>query len=80
MGEGEICGFRLIEEAEGKLELVLYYSTVMPNYGRNMFQGLLKKLLNQHDVDLTRFPPVSCSKGHLQQRATVMNMIHEGEK
>ncbi len=41
MGVGETCGFRLIEEREGELELVLYYSTTMPLYGRTLFLGLV---------------------------------------
>ena len=30
MGAGEICGFRMIEEREGEIELVLYYDDKMP--------------------------------------------------
>ena len=42
---GEICGFRLIEEVEGEIELVLYYSMNMPGFGRKKFQGLLANSL-----------------------------------
>jgi len=77
---GEICGFRLIEERAGELEFVVYYSTNMPNHGRQIFQGLFEKFLTQRDISLTRFPPVSCSNNHLQQRVTVMSMIQDGEK
>ena len=77
--KGEICGFRLIEEREGELEFVLYYSDIMPAYGRTMFRGLFEKFLYQREVQATRFPPVSCSKRHRQQRATVVNRVREGK-
>ncbi|MCP4700626.1 MAG: hypothetical protein GY862_27795 [Gammaproteobacteria bacterium] len=80
MGEGEICGFRLIEEREGELELVLYYSVTMPDYGRTLFQGLFEKFLYQRDVEVTRFPPVVCPNGHRQERSTVIKRIREGKK
>jgi small GTP-binding protein len=62
MGAGEICGFRLTEEREGELELVLYYSTAMPAYGRTLLQGLFESFLYKRDVEVTRFPPVFCAK------------------
>jgi small GTP-binding protein len=79
LGSGEICGFRLIEEREGEIELVLYYSAAMPTYGRSLFQGLFEKFLYQRDVDVTRFPPVVCPNGHRQERATVVKRIREGK-
>ena len=80
MGKGEICGFRLIEEREGEIELVLYYSTAMPDYGRMMFEGLFEKFLFQRDVEVTRFPPVVCPNTHRQERATVVKRLREGKK
>ena len=80
MGAGEICGFRLIEERDGEIELVLYYSSAMPAYGRTMFQGLFEKFLYQRDVEITPFPPVVCPNGHRQERATVVKRLREGKK
>jgi len=80
MGEGQLCGFRLIEEREGEIELVLYYSAAMPSYGRTVFQGLFEQFLYQRDVQVTRFPPVVCPVGHRQERATVVKRIREGKK
>jgi hypothetical protein len=79
MGVDEICGFRLIEEREGELELVLYYSTTMPTYGRTMYQGLFESFLYKRDVDITRFPPVSCPNKHLLQRSAVIKRVLEGK-
>jgi small GTP-binding protein len=80
MADGNICGFRLIEDVEGEIELVLYYSTTMPEFGQTMFQGLFEQFLYQRDVEVTRFPPVLCPRGHLQERSTVVKRIREGKK
>jgi small GTP-binding protein len=77
MGEGEICGFRLIEDREGEFELVLYYGDQMPASGRFKFQKLFEQFLYQRDVEVTRFPPVVCAKGHQQKRATVIERARE---
>lgn len=79
MGDGEICGFHLIADREGEIELVLYYSEQMPAYGRARFQELFERFLYQRDVDVTRFPPVICGQGHRLDRATVVNRIRDGK-
>ena len=77
MGEGEICGFRLIEDREGEIELVLYYGDQMPAGGRFKFQELFEQFLYQRDVEVTRFPPVVCPNGHRQKRDAVMEAVRE---
>jgi hypothetical protein len=77
MGEGEICGFRLIEDREGEIELVLYYGDQLPAGGRVMFAELFEQFLYQRDVEVTPFPPVKCSKGHQQKRATVIERARD---
>jgi small GTP-binding protein len=79
MGAKEICGFRLIEEREGEIELVLYYGDQMPQEGRNKYQELFEQFLYQRDVEVTRFPPVTCPKGHRIERATIMKRVREGK-
>jgi small GTP-binding protein len=80
MGEGEICGFRLIEDREGEIELVLYYGDRMPAAGRSKFQELFEQFLYQRDVEVTPFPPVVCPNGHRQERATVIKRVREGKQ
>jgi small GTP-binding protein len=80
MGEGEICGFRLIEDREGEIEVVLYYGDRLPPRGRTQFQELFERLLYQRDVEVTRFPPVACPKDHRQERATVIKRVREGKR
>ncbi|MFA4956869.1 MAG: TIR domain-containing protein [Candidatus Methanoperedens sp.] len=79
MGKGEICGFRLIEDREGEIELLLYYSEKMPQRGRASFQELFERFLYQREVEVTRFPPVVCPKGHRLDRTTVVRLIREGK-
>ncbi len=79
MGAGEICGFLLTEEREGELELVLYYSTAMPAYGRTLFQGLFESFLYKRDVEVTRFPPVFCANQHRIERTSVIKRVRESK-
>ena len=65
MGEGEICGFRLIEDREGEIELVLYYGDQRPVSGRVKFQELFEQFLYQRDVEVTPLPA-----RHLRQQTS----------
>lgn len=80
MGKGEICGFHLIEDREGEIELLLYYSEQMPQRGRASFQELFERFLYQREVEVKRFPPVVCPNGHRLERATVVRLIRETKK
>lgn len=79
MGKDEICGFRLIEDREGEIELLLYYSEQMPQRGRSSFQELFERFLYQREVEVIRFPPVVCPMGHRLERAVVVSLIREGQ-
>ncbi|HEX9931058.1 MAG TPA: TIR domain-containing protein [Pyrinomonadaceae bacterium] len=77
MDEGEICGFRVIEDREGEIELVLYYADQMPASGRAKFQELFEQFLYQRDVEVTPFPPIVCPNSHRQKRDAVMEAARE---
>jgi small GTP-binding protein len=79
MREGEMCGFRMIEEREGEIEFVLYYGDAMQKSGRDKFQELFEQFLYQRDVEVTRFPPVVCSNNHRLERNTVIRRVREGK-
>ncbi|HAW50758.1 MAG TPA: hypothetical protein DCX54_00280, partial [Flavobacteriales bacterium] len=79
MKEGELCGFRLIEEHEGEIELVLYYADKMPQSGRDKFQELFEQFLYQHEVEVTRFSPVICKNGHRQERTIVIERVRNNK-
>ena len=78
MGAGEICGFRLVEEFEGEIELVLYFSIGMPSHGRESFQELFELFLYQHDVEVTRFPSVMCAERHKLERSIIISRVRAG--
>lgn len=78
-GKNEICGFRMIEDREGEIELILYYSDQMLTEGREQFQELFERFLYQRDVDVTRFPPVVCANGHPLERATVVARLRDNK-
>jgi hypothetical protein len=59
--------------------LVLYYDDKMPRDGRAMYQELFEQFLYQRDVEVTRFPPVTCPKGHRIERATIMKRVRESK-
>ena len=76
---GEICGFRLIEDREGEIELVLYYGERMPASGREQFQELFEGFLYRSEATVQRLPVVDCPRGHRQGRATVQKRVREGK-
>jgi small GTP-binding protein len=57
---GEVCGFRLVAEREGEIDLVLYYDSGVPSHTRLLFQGLFERILARQQVSATRFAPVVC--------------------
>ena len=80
MEEREICGFRLIEDREGEIEVVLYYGYQLPSHGRKQFQELFEQFLYKRDVEVKRFPPTICPDGHRQERATIIKRVREGKR
>lgn len=80
MREGEICGFRCIEEREGELELVLYYGDNMPPKGREQFHELFEQFIYQREVDVTCYPPAVCPQGHPLERNSFINRLRENQK
>ena len=78
-GKNQICGFRLIADREGEIELVLYYSDQMPNSGRRKFMELFEEFLYQRDVEIERFPPAYCRNDHLLDRVNVVGRLRSGK-
>jgi len=77
---GNICGFRLVEDREGEIELILYYGNTMPIEKRNDFQTIFEQFLYQREVDVTPFPPIACPNGHRQERSTVVKRLRDGKE
>jgi GTPase SAR1 family protein len=73
MGEGQICGFRLAEEREGEIDLVLYFGTATAERTRRLFQSLFELFLDSRQVVVRTYPPVVCiSCRYAQPRVEVM--------
>jgi hypothetical protein len=47
--------------------------------GRDQFQELFERFLYQRDVEVTRFPPVSCEHGHSLERSTVIARLRDAK-
>lgn len=78
-GDGNICGFRLVEDREGEIELILYYGDAMSAGARRNFQTVFEQFLYQRDVEITPFPPIVCPNGHRQERSTVVKRLRDGK-
>jgi hypothetical protein len=78
LGEGEICGFRLLDEREGEIELGLYYGKDTKAHDRLLFQGAFEKFLRTRDVTVTAYPRVVCRNcSEVQSRQMVVKRIRE---
>ena len=78
--DGKVCGFRMIEEREGEIELILYYGNDLPVKERSSFQELFELFLYKREVQVARFTPVMCQQGHRQERSTVVKCQREGRQ
>jgi small GTP-binding protein len=80
MGEEQTCGFELIDDRDGEIEIGLYYGSRVPAEGRKQFQALFEQFLYQREVEVTRLPPVVCPKDHRQERATIIKRVRENKR
>ena len=83
MGPDEVCGFRQVETGDGEVELILYYGARTPDYARMIFQGYFEKFLKEHQVSITKYPPVNCPNpdcAKRQEHGTLVKKIRDGVK
>lgn len=59
---GAVCGFRLIEENEGEIQLVLYFGKHVEEPERLLFEGLFELFLRRPGLRVRKYPPVRCEK------------------
>ena len=79
METGNVCGFRLAEEREGEIDLVLYFGRNSDISTRQLFQGLFEKFLLARDVAVQIFAPVACVKcNYVQARSEVIKRQRDG--
>lgn len=73
MGKGQLCGFRLTEEREGEIELVLYFGIETQQATQQLFQSLFEKFLRSRHVQVEVFRRVDCPTcGYTQPRSEVI--------
>jgi hypothetical protein len=79
LGDGEICGFRQVDQGKGVVELVLYYGTTTPESVKLLFQGLFETFLVRRDLNIVRHRPVRCRNcGEHQDHVVVMKQMDRG--
>jgi small GTP-binding protein len=71
------CGFRLENEREGELDLVLSFGRNVGAPIRTLFQGLFESFLARRDVMVLRFDRVVCSQGHPLHRAVLRERTNQ---
>jgi hypothetical protein len=77
MGDDLVCGFRQETERDGELDFVLCFG---PNVGgavRKLFQAQFESFLARHDLTVTRYEPVPCTRlgcGHVLDRSVVRTL------
>lgn len=79
--DGEICGFRQVDQGKGVAEVILYYGTATPDRVKLLFQGLFETFLIRRDLSITRYLPVACPAcGERQDRTVVLKQIDRGRR
>jgi hypothetical protein len=67
-----------LEELDGELQLLLYYSANAFGPTKKYFQALVELFLSSRKVAITACPPVSCAAcGRRQQRTVVLEFMRE---
>jgi small GTP-binding protein len=74
---GQLCGIRKVEEHEGQLELVLYYSQNTAVTTQTLFKNLLERFLRGREVTVAYYAPVICTIcGYRQERSEVTKRLN----
>lgn len=79
VGDGLVCGFRQEVERDGELEFVLGFGPQVGPPVRILFQGLFESFLGRRNLTVLRYEPISCTNGHLLDRAIVRQRLKEGK-
>jgi len=78
VGDGLVCGFRLDDERDGELDLVLYFGTGVGHPIRTLFQSLFESFLARRNLTVKRVDPLACENGHLLNRAVLRERFLAG--
>ncbi|MEK6262014.1 MAG: TIR domain-containing protein [Planctomycetota bacterium] len=79
-GQDEICGVRQIMDLSGVRTFVLFFNAKASKQAREVFEGLVEKILGQKNVQVRRLRPVRCSKCQtLVDRAVMSRRLTQGK-
>lgn len=78
VGNGQVCGFRLVEERAGEQDFVLYFGTDTAAPVRMLFQSLFENFLARRNLTVRRLEPVNCMNGHPIDRVVVRKRMSSG--
>lgn len=78
IGDREICGFRLLDQRDGQLDLVLFYGAGTSAESRRLFEALFEKFLRSREVTYSRIPAIVCHGcGSRQERGVVTKALEK---
>lgn len=75
VGKDHVCGFRVTGDRAGRLEFVLYFDLAMERDQRQLFESLFESFLKRAELDVLRYRPVICAKGHRINRDVVREAL-----
>lgn len=76
MHDGLICGFRIEDERDAELDLVLFFDGAADQTTRTVFRGLVESFLVRRNLSFRRYDPVYCGDcNHQIDRKTVRNRL-----
>ncbi len=80
IGDGLVCGLRREGDRDGELDFVLYFGSDVNSIFRTLFQSLFESFLARRNLNVYRYEPVVCSKGHVLNRAVVREESRAGHE
>ncbi|HJQ33053.1 MAG TPA: TIR domain-containing protein [Pyrinomonadaceae bacterium] len=75
--DGVVCGFRIEDEREGELDLVLFFNS-KAEAPQTLLQGLVENFLLRRKLSFSRYDPVTCRNGDMLDRSVVRGAQQDG--
>lgn len=80
MNDESICGFRIEDEREAELDLILFFSTKANRMTRDLFQNLVECFLVRRSLSFSRFDPVVCNQcAHPLDRKLIRDRLQQNK-
>lgn len=63
LGPGEVCGFRLQQDHQGRIDIVLNAAATTPPATQLLFEGLVERfLIQRRGISIRKYPAVDCDR------------------